>query len=494
VIPLNSEWYFAADLEKGGKVTSIRLPSAGFSITMRVAVTADASAIGRLTTAVGEAGAIVTALDVVDSDHVRVVADLTCDTADSFHADQVVATLRGLDGVEVRKVSDRTFLLHLGGKIEVTPKVTLRTRDELSRAYTPGVARVCQAIAENPDDARRLTIKRNTVAVVTDGSAVLGLGNLGPNAALPVMEGKAALFKRFGGVDAWPVCLDTQDTDEIVNIVRAIAPVYGGINLEDIAAPRCFEIEERLRELLDIPVFHDDQHGTAICVLAALTNALRVVGKKLGEVSVVVSGAGAAGTAIMKLLLRQGVGNIIAYDRRGVLHRGLPDMSPSWQWLAENTNKHQHTGDLPGALRGADVFIGVSAPNILTGDDIARMAKGSIVFALANPDPEVDPREARQHAAVVATGRSDQPNQINNVLAFPGVFRGMLDAQAREFTLDMGLAAAQAIADAVGEDRVNPSVIVPSVFDPKVAPAVASAVMAIAIETTHVSLDSKIGR
>lgn len=474
-------------------MSSIKLPSAGFSITVRVAVTADASAIGRLTTAVGEAGAIVTALDVVDSDHVRVVADLTCDTADSKHADQVVKALEALDGVEVRKVSDRTFLLHLGGKIEVTPKVALRTRDELSRAYTPGVARVCQAIAENPDDARRLTIKRNTVAVVTDGSAVLGLGNLGPAAALPVMEGKAALFKRFGGVDAWPVCLDTQDTDEIVKIVKAIAPVYGGINLEDIAAPRCFEIEARLREALDIPVFHDDQHGTAICVLAALTNALRVVGKKLDEVTVVVSGAGAAGTAIMKLLLRQGVGNIIAYDRRGALHLEMPDLTPSWRWLAEHTNSHQYRGGLPGALDGADVFIGVSAPNILTGDDIARMAPAAIVFALANPDPEVDPRAARQHAAVVATGRSDQPNQINNVLAFPGVFRGMLDAQAREFTPDMALAAAQAIADAVGEDKVNPSVIVPSVFDVKVAPAVASAVRAVAVQVTGAaSLDSAV--
>ncbi len=471
-------------------MSSIRLPSAGFSITIRVAVTADPYAIGRLTTAVGEAGAIVTALDVVDSDHVRVVADVTCDTADSRHADQVVAALEGLDGVEVRKVSDRTFLLHLGGKIEVTSKVALRTRDELSRAYTPGVARVCQAIAENPDDARRLTIKRNTVAVVTDGSAVLGLGNLGPAAALPVMEGKAALFKRFGGVDAWPVCLDTQDTDEIVSIVKAIAPVYGGINLEDIAAPRCFEIEARLRDLLDIPVFHDDQHGTAICVLAALTNALRVVGKKLDEVKVVVSGAGAAGTAIMKLLIRQGVGDIVAYDRRGVIHRGMPDLSAPWQWLADHTNHDNYSGDLPGALRGADVFIGVSAPNIRTGDDIAQMAERSIVFALANPDPEVDPRAARQHAAIVATGRSDQPNQINNVLAFPGVFRGMLDAQAREFTPDMALAAAQAIADAVGEDKVNPSVIVPSVFDAKVAPAVATAVRAVALQGAATVPDS----
>jgi malate dehydrogenase (oxaloacetate-decarboxylating) len=419
-------------------------------------------------------------LDVVDSDHVHVVADVTCDTADAAHADQVVAALDKLDGVEVRKVSDRTFLLHLGGKIEVQPKVALRNRDELSRAYTPGVARVCLAIAENPPDARRLTIKRNTVAVVTDGSAVLGLGNIGPAAALPVMEGKAALFKRFGGVDAWPVVLDTQDTDQIVEIVRAIAPAYGGINLEDIAAPRCFEIEERLRDLLDIPVFHDDQHGTAICVLAALTNALRVVGKRLAAVTVVVSGAGAAGTAIIKLLLRQGVGNVIAYDRGGALHRGMADLNPSWQWLADNTNRDGYAGDLPGALRGADVFIGVSAPNLLTGDDIAGMAPGAIVFALANPDPEVDPREARKHAAVVATGRSDQPNQINNVLAFPGVFRGMLDAHAEGFTEEMAIAAARAIADVVGEEKINPSVIVPSVFDTRVAPAVAAAVRAAA--------------
>jgi len=457
-------------------VATTRLPSAGFSITIRISITADASAIGRLTTCVGEAGAIVTALDVVDSDPVSVVVDLTCDTADSAHADHVVTALEALDGVEVRKVSDRTFLLHLGGKIEVTPKVALRNRDELSRAYTPGVARVCLAIVENPADARRLTIKRNTVAVVTDGSAVLGLGNIGPAAALPVMEGKAALFKRFGGVDAWPVVLDTQDPDEIVSIVRAIAPGYGGINLEDIAAPRCFEIESRLRDLLDIPVFHDDQHGTAICVLAALTNALRVVGKRLSEVRVVVSGAGAAGTAIMKLLLREGVGDIIAYDRPGALHRGLPGLDPAWRWLAEQTNSTAYAGDLRGAIRGADVFIGVSAPNLLTGADIATMAPDSIVFALANPDPEVDPREARRYAAVVATGRSDQPNQINNVLAFPGLFRGMLDAHAEAFTDEMALAAARAIADVVGQDKINPTVIVPSVFDPRVAPAVAAAV------------------
>ncbi len=457
-----------------------RLPSAGFSITVRVAVPADASSIGRLTTAVGASGAFVTALDVVDSAHVRVLVDITCDASDSSHAEQVVEALDAVDDVEVRKVSDRTFLLHLGGKIEVSSKVGLRTRDELSRAYTPGVARVCLAIADNPDDARRLTIKRNTVAVVTDGSAVLGLGNLGPAAALPVMEGKAALFKRFGAVDAWPVVLDTQDADKIVETVKCIAPAYGGINLEDIAAPRCFEIEARLRAELDIPVFHDDQHGTAIVVLAALTNALRVVGKPINQVRAAVSGAGAAGTAIMKLLLKQGIGDIIACDRDGALHQGGDYTSDTWRWLAAHTNSEGYTGDLKGALRGADVFIGVSAPDLLTGEDIAAMAEDPIVFALANPDPEINPQEARQHATVVATGRSDQPNQINNVLAFPGVFRGMLDAQAREYSEEMGIAAAQAIADTVGEEKINPTVIVPSVFDNRVAPAVAKAVRRVA--------------
>ncbi len=403
-------------------MATTRLPSAGFSITIRIGVIADASAIGRLTTCVGEAGAIVTALDVVDSDPTTVVVDLTCDTADATHADSVVKALEALDGVDVRKVSDRTFLLHLGGKIEVTPKVALRNRDELSRAYTPGVARVCLAIAENPADARRLTIKRNTVAVVTDGSAVLGLGNLGPAASLPVMEGKAALFKRFGGVDAWPVVLDTQDTDEIVRIVQAIAPAYGGINLEDIAAPRCFEIEERLRELLDIPVFHDDQHGTAICVLAALTNALRVVGKRMADVRVVVSGAGAAGTAIMKLLLRQGVGDIIAYDRPGVLHAGLKDLPAPWQWLVEHTNRDNYQGDLRGALRGADVFIGVSAPNLLTGDDIAGDGGELDRLRAGQPRPGDRPargpqvRRGRRHRAL----RPAEPDQQR-----AGVSRGL---------------------------------------------------------------------
>src|SRR5829696_1626463 len=319
--------------------TVMATPSPGYSITVRVEMPAAANATAALTTAVSSTGGALTALDVAESRTDRLVVDVTCDTRDEAHGHLITDAIAAIPGAQVRKVSDQTFLLHLGGKIEVNPKVPLKHRDDLSRAYTPGVARICRAIVEHPEDARRLTIKRNTVAVVTDGSAVLGLGNIGPLAALPVMEGKAALFKQFGGVDAWPVCLDTQDSDAIVDIVRAIAPVYGGINLEDISAPRCFEIEARLRDLLDIPVFHDDQHGTAICVLAALTNALRVVGKSIEDVRVVVSGAGAAGTAIMKLLLRQGVGDIIAYDRPGCLHAGLPDLPASWRWLVENTNK-----------------------------------------------------------------------------------------------------------------------------------------------------------
>jgi malate dehydrogenase (oxaloacetate-decarboxylating) len=376
----------------------------------------------------------------------------------------------------VHKVSDRTFLLHLGGKLEVTSKVPLRTRDDLSMAYTPGVARVCRAIAANPEDARKLTIKRNTVAVVTDGSAVLGLGNIGPAAALPVMEGKALLFKQFGGVDAWPVCLDSQDPDEIVRTVQLLAPVFGGINLEDIAAPRCFEVEQRLRALLDIPVFHDDQHGTAIVVLAALTNALRVVGKPLHQVRIVLSGAGAAGVAIIKILQAEGARHLVACDRAGVIHPDRQGLDASKRWVAAHTNPDGLRGSLPDALAGADVFVGVSGANLLEPEDIKAMAADAIVFALANPDPEVDPAGARRHAAVVATGRSDEPNQINNVLAFPGVFRGALDAGARQITEAMEVAAARAIAGMVRDEELRPDYIVPSVFDKGVAPAVAKAV------------------
>jgi malate dehydrogenase (oxaloacetate-decarboxylating) len=455
-------------------------PSPGYSITVRVETPASVSATGALTTAIGSAGGVLTALDVVESHHDAIVVDVTVDAVDVAHAETLTDAIGALPGFNVRKVSDRTFLMHLGGKLEVKAKVPLQHRDDLSRAYTPGVARICEAIARNPADARHLTIKRNTVAVVTDGSAVLGLGNIGPAAALPVMEGKAALFKRFADVDAWPVCLDTQDSDEIVEVVCALAPVYGGVNLEDIAAPRCFEIERRLRERLDIPVFHDDQHGTAIVVLAALRNALRVVGKKLADVSIVVSGVGAAGSAIIRLLQAQGAVDIVAAGRTGVLDPREDNTDPNRRWIAEHTNPRGVTGSLKQSLADADVFIGVSAPRLLDVDDIAGMADRAIVFALANPDPEIDPIEARKHAAVVATGRSDFPNQINNVLAFPGLFRGLLDADAHEITDEMMIAAATAIAEVVTAEQLNSSFIVPSVFDSGVAPAVAAAVRAVA--------------
>ena len=452
------------------------VPGPGYPITVRVEAPPSASAAGDLTSAVGRVGGVITAFDVVDSHADRIVVDITCNATSADHAKVITDALTDLPGVSVRKVSDRTFLIHLGGKVEVNSKVALRNRDDLSRAYTPGVARVCLAIAANPADARRLTIKRNTIAVVTDGSAVLGLGNIGPAAALPVMEGKAALFKRFGGVDAWPVCLDTQDTEEIIRTVELIAPVYAGINLEDIAAPRCFEIEARLREKLDIPVFHDDQHGTAIVVVGALRNALRVVDKDIRDCKIVVCGAGAAGSAIIRLLLNKQPKDILAVDVNGIVHADRNGDDDNLRWLAEHTNAEGKSGSLHDALVGADVFIGVSAPNLFGAEQVATMNKNAVVFALANPDPEIDPLEAQKHAAVVATGRSDYPNQINNVLAFPGVFRGLLDAQASTITDGMLLAAANAIADVVDGDRLNASFIVPSVFDNAVAPAVAEAV------------------
>ena len=450
--------------------------SPGYAITLRVELSPDSSSTAGLAQAVIDEGGALTALDVVESGHERMVVDVTCDASDAEHAERITEAIASVPGAQVRKVSDRTFLLHLGGKLEVNPKVPLRTRDDLSRAYTPGVARVCLAIAEDKSNARRLTIKRNTVAVVTDGSAVLGLGNIGPEASLPVMEGKAALFKRFADVDAWPVCLDTQDVDEIVRTVQILAPAYGGINLEDISAPRCFEIEARLRELLDIPVFHDDQHGTAIVVLSALTNALKIVDKKPGDIKIVMSGAGAAGTAIAQLLKETGHTNITAFDSKGAVYKGRPDSDATSEWMLENTNEGKFTGKLGEGLAGADVFIGVSAPNILTEADVASMAPRSIVFALANPDPEIDPVVAARHAAVVATGRSDYPNQINNVLAFPGIFRGLLDAGSAKISNEMLIAAARAISDCVAPEQLNASYIVPSVFDPHVAKRVADAV------------------
>ncbi|WP_040654292.1 NAD-dependent malic enzyme [Ruania albidiflava] len=457
------------------------IPGPSYSITLRIGAPTGPRTTTDVVSAVGATGAAVTAVDVVESTDTQMVVDISANARDEAHVLEIRDRLDALDGVVVRHVSDATFLLHLGGKLEVRPKVNLRHRDDLSRAYTPGVARVCLAIAERPENARRLTVKRNTVAVVTDGTAVLGLGDIGPEASLPVMEGKAALFKQFGGVDAWPVPLDTTDTEEIIRIVKAIAPAYGGVNLEDISAPRCFEIERRLREELEIPVFHDDQHGTAIVVLAALINALKVVGKSLEEVKIVVSGVGAAGSAIIRLLKGQGAQNIVAFGSRGAIsaENGYDDSDR--QWIADNTNAAGFTGTLQEGLAGADVFIGVSAGNILTGADIAAMAEGAIVFALANPTPEVDPLDAAQHAAVVATGRSDYPNQINNVLAFPGLFRGLLDARARSINDDVLRATAVAIARTVSDQERNASFIIPSVFDPTVAKEVAAAV----VEVVH---------
>jgi len=450
--------------------------SPGYGITIRVDGAASAQPVSEITQAISAAGASITALDVVESVLDRVVIDVTCDAIDAEHAEAITAAISKNPNLNVRKVSDRTFLLHLGGKIEVSSKVPLKTRDDLSRAYTPGVARISQAIAKDPSDLRRLTIKRNTVAVVTDGSAVLGLGNIGPGAALPVMEGKAALFKRFADVDAWPVCLDTQDVDEIVRTVQIIAPVYGGINLEDISAPRCFEIEARLRDLLDIPVFHDDQHGTAIVVLAALTNALKLVKKDLKSTKIVLSGVGAAGTAVARLLVAKGAKNIIGFDKDGLVFEDKGDSDPMRKWFVINCSPGSFRGNLHAAMKDADIFIGVSAPNVLIEEDIKSMAKNSIVFALANPDPEIDPVIARKYAAVVATGRSDQPNQINNVLVFPGFFRGLLDGNITKITDNMLVLAAEAISSCVSSGQLNANFIVPSVFDLNVVQKVAAAV------------------
>ena len=454
------------------------MPSVQYSITIRLEAPAKNTAVSELTSIIERAGGSVTAVDVNHSDAERVRIDLTCACTNSEHAEQIVDKLKHVEGVVVGKVSDRTFLAHLGGKLTIESKLPIRNRDDLSLIYTPGVARICEAIVNDPADARRLTIKRNTIAVVTDGSAVLGLGNIGPLAALPVMEGKAALFKRFANIDAFPICLDTQDTEEIVRTVKAIAPVFAGINLEDISAPRCFEIEERLRAELDIPVFHDDQHGTAIVCLAALRNALKVVGKNIGDVHLVMSGAGAAGTAVLKLLFAAGLKHATVADQKGIIHQGREDIEDgsSLAWIAENTNHDQKQGTLKEALLGADVFIGVSAGNLLTAEDVQTMAKDSIVFALANPTPEIDPAQAAKFAAVVATGRSDFANQINNVLAFPGFFRGLLDAGANIITEKMLLAAADALATCVEADELNASYIVPSVFHADVTQRVADAV------------------
>jgi malate dehydrogenase (oxaloacetate-decarboxylating) len=455
-------------------------PSASFSATVRVRLDDHPGSFARLAAAIGEVGGSLGAIDLVRVERGTKVRDVAVLAADASQLDRIVEAMGEVDGTDVVHVSDRTFLAHLGGKIEVVSKAPVRTRDDLSMVYTPGVARVSRAIADDPQKAWTLTTKGHMVAIVTDGSAVLGLGNVGPRAALPVMEGKAMLFKEFGQVDAFPVCLDTQNVDEIVAAVRAIAPGFGGINLEDISAPRCFEVEARLREALDIPVFHDDQHGTAIVVLAALLNALKVVDKDIEDVSVVTTGCGAAGTALTKILLQAGVSRIIGCDEGGALYPGRPGLTPAKQEYAELTNAQGVRGNADELLRGADVFVGVSVPGAVTPAGIERMAADSIVFALANPRPEIEPEEIEHVATVIATGRSDYPNQINNLLAFPGVFRGALDVRATSITPAMEVAAAHALAGVITPAELAPDYVVPSVFDRSVGPAVAAAVAAAA--------------
>jgi malate dehydrogenase (oxaloacetate-decarboxylating) len=469
-------------LEEKGK-TMESIPSASYSMTLRVEFPHRAGSLGKILTAVGDASGMVGAVDIVRMGEKKSCRDITINARDSEHGQQVVKAVDDLPEVKVINVSDRTFLMHLGGKIEIRSRMQLRTRDDLSMAYTPGVARVCRAINQEPERAFNLTIKRNTVAVVSDGTAVLGLGDIGPKAAMPVMEGKAMLFKEFAKVDAFPICLDTKDTDEIVETVKNIAPAFGGINLEDISAPRCFEIEERLKKELDIPVFHDDQHGTAVVTLAALINALKIVGKKIEDLRIVVNGIGAAGVACAKIMMAAGATNIVGCDSKGIVHEGREGLNASKQWFAEHTNPEGRTGDLTDAVKGADLFLGLSVPGVLTVEHLHSMNEDPIVFAMANPDPEIRPEEAFGHARIIATGRSDYPNQINNVLCFPGIFRGALDVRAREIDEEMKLAAAKAIAGVIPEKDISEDYIIPSVFDERVAPAVAEAVAETAKES-----------
>jgi malate dehydrogenase (oxaloacetate-decarboxylating) len=456
-------------------------PSASYSFTMRLHLPQQGGAFARVAEAIADAEAMLGAIDLVRVEAHEVVRDVTVACVDSDHAEAVVRAVRELDGVRVDSVSDRTFLMHKGGKVEVNSKLPLKTRDDLSMAYTPGVGRVSMAIHEDPAKAWALTIKSNTVAVVSDGSAVLGLGDIGPAAAMPVMEGKAMLFKEFAGVDAFPLCLDTKDVDEIVAIVRALAPTFGGINLEDIAAPRCFEIERRLRAEMDIPIFHDDQHGTAIVVLAALLNGLRIVGKRIEDVTVVVVGAGAAGVACTDIMLAQGVGEVIVCNRGGALHAGAEGLDAERAALAERTNKRGLRGTPDRVLAGADVLVGLSGPDAVSPAAVRVMAADAIVFAMANPVPEVQPEEVRDDVAIMATGRSDYPNQINNVLAFPGIFKGALEVRARTINEEMKLAAAHAIARVIPADELHADYIVPSVFNRQAAESVAEAVARAAI-------------
>lgn len=459
-------------------------PSASYSLTLRVKLSSRAGSLGELTMAIGRAGGDIGAIDIVTVGNDYIIRDITVSSASTKHAEEIVSAARDVDGVEVVHISDPTFLMHLGGKIEVVSKVPLKTRADLSMAYTPGVARICEAIQQDPEKAFTLTIKKNTVAIVTDGTAVLGLGDIGPAAAMPVMEGKAMLFKEFAGINAFPICLSTKDPDEIVRTVKAISTAFGGINLEDISAPRCFEIEERLKEELDIPVFHDDQHGTAVVVLAALINAVKIVGKQVGEIKVVVNGVGAAGVACSKIIMAAGVKNIIGCDQSGAIYRGRTE-NMNWvkDWYAENSNPNNERGTIHDVIKGADLFLGLSVPDVINAEDVKNMAEKPIVFAMANPTPEIMPEDAAPYVAVMATGRSDYPNQINNVLCFPGIFRGALACRASRINEEMKLAAAHAIAGIIADTELHPEYIIPSVFDKRVADAVARGVEAAAYQT-----------
>jgi malate dehydrogenase (oxaloacetate-decarboxylating) len=462
----------------------VTAPSASYSMTVRLEIRNRPGMLGKVTSAISRAAGDIGAIDLILPGGAFRTRDITFNARNDKHGQSIIDAVRRIGGVRVVNVSDRTFLMHLGGKIEVRGKVPVKTRDDLSMAYTPGVARVCMAIHDDPQKAYALTIKQNTVAVVTDGTAVLGLGDIGPRAAMPVMEGKALLFKEFAGIDAFPLCLATKDVDEIVGIVRAVSPAFGGINLEDISAPRCFEIEDRLRKDLDIPVFHDDQHGTAVVVLAALLNALKVVKKKMGDIRVVFCGAGASGIATARLLRAMGCRHIVGCDRSGALYRGRKDnMNPVKAWFAEHTNEKRIRGTLGDALRGADVFIGLSGPGVVTPKEIRRMGKNPVVFAMANPIPEIMPEEVQGIVRVMATGRSDYPNQINNVLGFPGFFRGLLDVRARTVNEEMKIAAARGIASIVSAGELSEEYIIPSVFDKRVVEAVASGVAQAATQT-----------
>ncbi len=459
-------------------------PNASYSLTLRVKIHNRPGKLGEITTAIGKIGGDIEAIDIVSVGKDFLVRDITVNASSEKHDAEIVAAIKDIDGIELVNVSDKTFLMHLGGKIETVSKVPLKTRSDLSMAYTPGVARVCEAIAKDPEKAFTLTIKKNTVAVISDGTAVLGLGDIGPAAAMPVMEGKCQLFKEFGGVDAFPICLNTKDPHEIIETIKNISVGFGGINLEDISAPRCFEIEDRLKEELDIPVFHDDQHGTAVVVLAALINALKITGKKMDEIKLVVNGVGAAGVACSKIVMAAGVKNIIGCDQTGAIYEGRKE-NMNWvkDWYARNTNPNKEQGSIHEIIKGADVFFGLSAPGVIDENDLKNMANKPIVFAMANPTPEIMPEDAEGLVAVMATGRSDYPNQINNVLCFPGIFRGALNCRASQINEAMKLAAANAIAAIITDDELHPDYIIPSVFDRRVGEAVAKEVELAAYET-----------